>query len=456
MRATAKELEYWAARTEEVARSFGLDPYPVVYDLVPEHVLVEEVVLQGLPLRYMHWSRGKAAEIAEVEKPYLGLGATDLIGHGNPTVVKLLNANNLAVHVLCMADALARSDFMQHNRLYRLVDLRQALTSLRFGRERIEQYRRNETIGSQAVQAVIDAAHAIRFVRRFPSSRWQPSFLRQVAELSPSLDDWARDTLMVIDEEVEQAGPAIETKFLLQGWASYWHYEITKALIDLPSAVRDAIRLEHARVVRRLPNVQDGEYHNARLMGSELFRDIRSRWDAMSEGRLPLTRSFDGHSGLEKIFMVRRFERDTTAFAAYLTEELGRTIMLNRYGPARPATGGGQNPAAPPITFLDVSDAEGWEAVRDTLVRELGFGLWPSFEVHDVNYTNKGKLYLKHEWDGRDLDAEWTELAIRHLRRLWEPGVVIETKTRRSRQTFWYIMDAKGFRKGRGTVRGNL
>src|ERR1051325_3812999 len=53
------ELEKSLERIWEVARGFGLDPYPVRFEVVPATVMYE-IGSYALPGRYSHWTFGKA------------------------------------------------------------------------------------------------------------------------------------------------------------------------------------------------------------------------------------------------------------------------------------------------------------------------------------------------------------------------------------------------------------
>ena len=53
-----KELEKAVEQIWEVARGFGLDPYPTNFEIVPATVMYE-VGSYALPGRYSHWTFGK-------------------------------------------------------------------------------------------------------------------------------------------------------------------------------------------------------------------------------------------------------------------------------------------------------------------------------------------------------------------------------------------------------------
>jgi hypothetical protein len=53
-----KELEKAVEQIWEIARRFGLDPYPTNFEIVPATVMYE-VGSYALPGRYSHWTFGK-------------------------------------------------------------------------------------------------------------------------------------------------------------------------------------------------------------------------------------------------------------------------------------------------------------------------------------------------------------------------------------------------------------
>ncbi len=54
-----KELERALERIWEIARCFGLDPFPTRFEIVPAAVMYE-IGSYALPGRYSHWTFGKA------------------------------------------------------------------------------------------------------------------------------------------------------------------------------------------------------------------------------------------------------------------------------------------------------------------------------------------------------------------------------------------------------------
>lgn len=57
----------------------------------------------------------------------------------------------------------------------------------------------------------------------------------------------------------------------------------------------------------------------------------------------------------------------------------------------------------------------------------MGSGSIPLIKVEDADFGSQRTLYLKHYHDGRDLQLEYAERTIKHIKDLWEREVVLET-----------------------------
>lgn len=451
---TATDLSYFANRAEEIAKGFGLDPYPIEFEVVSDRAIIQDQALQGIPIRYPHWSFGKAEKIAEFMREWLGLSVAELISNSNPARARLRASNPLPLQLLTIFHCFPHSDFFKRNRHFRQTPPEHIFSSMKSHRMRVRELQEDSAVGFRAVEQLLDAAHAIRYARPFPSSDEHPSLLRTIAQEAKYLEEWQRELLLIVDEEAEYFAPMIETKILNEGWASYWHEKIYMALPELDNWTREVMRFEHAKTVYCEPQIDQGEWINPYQVGYALFHDIERRWNATAKGKREPGRFWDGKSGREKIFFVSRFDSDASALQSYLSEGLAREVNLIRFGSkSTPA-----NANTPPQTVvLDLADEEGWEASRDALVRQVGLGQFPDIEIVSTNHKRDGALYLLHTWDGRDLDARFTEETLKLLYKyIWKKPVILETKTRRSRTNFWYIYDHNGIRRGRYTVRSQV
>src|SRR5699024_10070646 len=69
--------------------------------------------------------------------------------------------------------------------------------------------------------------------KKFPQ-RPENDLLLFIQENSRELEDWQRDILTMMREEMLYFWPQLETKIMNEGWASYWHQRIIREM-DLTS-----------------------------------------------------------------------------------------------------------------------------------------------------------------------------------------------------------------------------
>jgi stage V sporulation protein R len=240
-----------------------------------------------------------------------------------------------------------------------------------------------------------------------------------IAQYNPFLPEWKRDTIRIVDAEARYFLPQMETKIMNEGWASYWHHKILNTLhIDQGLHLEFIVR--HNQVLRPHPGSVN-PYH----LGFMIWHDIERRWNDGDTGREfscdkpmvdPATLSENETPGRKKIFEVREADRDSSFLRRFLTVDIMRELELFQHekrGKERVVT--------------KVSDDEGWETVKETLIKNTGTGTLPVIKVEDADFGKNRTLYLKHYHEGRDLQLEYAEHTLRHIKALWEREVVLET-----------------------------
>ena len=68
-------------------------------------------------------------------------------------------------------------------------------------------------------------------------------------------------------------------------------------------------------------------------------------------------------------------------------------------------------------TIDDISNEEGWESVRDELIKNVGLNRIPVVYIDEVEKDNS--LSLIHEHDGRDLDLAYARKVFEYIKILW-------------------------------------
>jgi stage V sporulation protein R len=204
-----------------------------------------------------------------------------------------------------------------------------------------------------------------------------------------------------------------------EGWASYWHHKILNEL-KLPQDMHLELIVRHNQVLRPHPGGLN-PYH----LGFVMWHDIERRWNQGDTGkewsddvppRAEAGQDENDTPGRKKIFEVRESDRDQSFLRRFLTQELMEELNLfqhERRGKERVVT--------------KVSNEEGWRDVRETLIKNVGTGSIPVIKVEDADFGRNRTLYLKHYHDGRDLQLEYADHTLKHVARLWEREVVLET-----------------------------
>ena len=450
---SVEDLKGWNSRIVKLVEKFGLDPYPQEFEICDYEQMLSYMVYSGMPSHYPHWSYGKAFEKLKTLYDY-GLSGLpyEMVINSNPSIAYLMRDNSLALQVLTMAHVYGHSDFFKNNFTFKTTRAEFTIETFKAHANRVRHYVEDPSIGLEKVERVLDAAHALSLqCRRNLSIRktteaeqreakyrdakpsvdpfqaihrrkeWESPDLTKVPlypeedillfirDHNPHLAEWEKDLLTIVHEQAQYFIPQIETKIMNEGWASFWHKRIMEAL-DLPQALQMEFIVRHTQVLCPAPGGLN-PYH----IGMTVWQDIERRWsnpDAQEESK-PATPK---KSAQDKLFEVREVERDTSFLRRYLTEELIRELNLFEY----------QSRGDDKVVSR-VADDTGWQAIKDTLIQNVGTGTIPVIKVEDADYNNSRSLFLKHGHDGRDLQLEYAEKTLQYLRQLWGREVLLET-----------------------------
>ncbi|KGX87357.1 SpoVR family protein [Pontibacillus litoralis] len=442
-----KELQRAIQEITEIAEGFGLDFYPMRYEICPADIIYT-FGAYGMPTRFSHWSFGKQYHKMKLHYD-LGLSKIyELVINSDPCYAFLLNNNSLIQNKLIVAHVLAHCDFFKNNARFANTN-RDMVEKMASTADRIAYY--EKVHGRKTVEEFIDAVLAIQehidpsLLR--PKLAWTLEDLEEeeedkplpspyddiwqigeekpkketkkkkkfppqpekdvvlfIEEYSRELEDWQRDIMTMMREEMLYFWPQLETKVMNEGWASYWHARILREL-DLTSGEAIEFSKLNAGVVQP-SKTQINPYY----LGVKLFEDIEERYNNPTEEmrRYGIKKG----SGREKIFEVREVESDTSFIRNYLTKELcAREDMYLFQKQGRD---------------YKITDKD-YEAVRDQLVTMRVNGGFPYITVQDGDYLKNGELYLKHHYEDVELDVDYLEKTFPYLYQLWGRTVHMET-----------------------------
>src|SRR5436190_11614330 len=102
-------------QVEEVARGFGLDFFPTIFEVVAYDQMNELASYGGFPVRYPHWRFGMEYEQLAKSSEYGLSRIYEMVINNNPAVAYLLEGNSLVDQKLVMAHVCAHVDFFKNN-----------------------------------------------------------------------------------------------------------------------------------------------------------------------------------------------------------------------------------------------------------------------------------------------------------------------------------------------------
>ncbi len=152
------ELEKSIDQMMEIARGYGLDFYPMRYEVCPAEVLYT-FGAYGMPTRYTHWSFGKSYHRMKLEYD-LGLSRIyELVINSDPCYAFLLDGNTLLQNMTVCAHVLAHCDFFKNNSSFSRTS-RDMVDRMASNAQRLHAYEME--YGRSRVESLLDAGMALQ------------------------------------------------------------------------------------------------------------------------------------------------------------------------------------------------------------------------------------------------------------------------------------------------------
>ncbi|MCK8818056.1 SpoVR family protein [Natroniella sulfidigena] len=439
MEFSINELIEWNKKIEDIVDRLGLDYYQQEFEICSFEDMISYQAYSGMPARYPHWSYGKAYERIKTFYKYNLTGLPyEMVINSNPCLAYLMKENSLLLQILTMAHVYGHNDFFKNNRLFREgTNAEYTLEMFKNHAKRIREYISNPGIGYQRVERILDTAHALKFqtskvinekkltrkekIKRI-KEKYQPQYKEfqlltdkkdeQMPDLNKiplepeedilsflieysDLEDWEKDILQIVIDETAYFIPQLESKIMNEGWASYWHYQILNEL-DLPQGMHLEFIKRHNQLIS--PN-EKGLNLNPYYIGYKIFNNIKEK----------------NPDQAEKIFEVRKLERDESFIRKYLTFDLIREMKLLKYDEKKRY-----------YSISEVADEGGWREIRNTLANSVGMNKFPTIKI--VEFSKKDNiLYLQHEYVGKELKMGYATETLKYMMELWGGPIHLET-----------------------------
>ncbi len=462
---------------EGYAKGFGLDFFPILYEVLDYKTMNEVAAYGGFPTRYPHWRFGMDYE--QLSKSYeWGLSKIyEMVINTNPAYAYLLEGNSLTDQKLVMAHVCAHVDFFKNNYFFsktnrKMIDgmanhaARVRRHMGRQGQDVVEDYidvclslenlidpmsayiartakpkaalpdeisdDDSGAVGKLRAKGYMDSfinppeyleaqkkkkdEEAKKAKRRFPEHP-QRDVLAFLIEHAP-LDHWQRDVLEIVRDEAYYFAPQAMTKIMNEGWASYWHSRILTE-----KALTAAEVVDYADANAGVLATSPGRLNPYKL-GVELFRSIEDRWNKGQYGKewdecdsMEQKRNWDRRTGTgrSRIFEVRKLYNDITFIDEFFTLEFCIEQKFYAFGFSERSGN------------WEIMSRE-FKKVKDQMLKMLTNRGQPVIVVEDGNFENKSELLLRHIHEGADLDAGQARDTLRNASRVWTRPVNILTK----------------------------
>jgi stage V sporulation protein R len=451
----------------------GLDIYPNQIEVITAEQMLDSYSSIGMPLMYRHWSFGKrfARDEAYYKRGMRSL-AYELVINSDPCISYVMEENSMTMQALVIAHAAyGHNHFFKNNYQFQLwTQPDHIIDYLGFAKTYVAEC--EERFGQEAVESVLDAAHALmnqgvsRDLRPRPrnvAKREQEKAARRRAheeatyddiyrtlpeitkertseptetqneqrrlglpeenllyfleKNAPKLEDWQRELLRIVRLLSQYFYPQRQTKMKNEGCATFVHYEIMNRLYER-GQLTDGTMLEflhsHSSVIFQ-PSFNDRRFSglNPYALGFAMMNDIRRiSTEPTAEDRdwFPdLAGKGDWMGALRQAWSEFR---DESFVLQYLSPKLIRDFRMF-------AVSDDSKEAA--MEVKSIHDEQGYKDVRRRLARHYDVSAQdPDLQVTDADLSGSRRLVLTHRVrNGVLLDKTEAERTLQYLAQLW-------------------------------------
>jgi stage V sporulation protein R len=451
----------------------GLDIYPNQIEVITAEQMLDAYSSIGMPLMYRHWSFGKrfAHDEAFYKRGMRSL-AYELVINSDPCINYIMEENSMTMQALVLAHAaFGHNHFFKNNYQFRLwTQPDHIIDYLEFAKRYVAEC--EERHGQEAVESVLDAAHALmnhgvsRDFRTRPRDvakrerekaerrrayeeatyddiyRTLPEIVRENVSESPAslneqrrlglpeenllyflekhapkLEDWQAELLRIVRLLSQYFYPQRQTKMMNEGCATFVHYEIINRLYER-GLLTDGTMLEflhsHSSVIYQ-PSFNDRRFSgfNPYALGFAMMGDIKRICIEPSEEDRAWFPDFAGCGDpLGTLRQAWAEFRDESFILQYLSPKLMRDFRL--FAVSDDAKDAAMRVAA-------IHDEQGYKNIRRRLARQYDIAVQdPDLQVTDADLSGSRRLVLTHYVrNGILLDKAEAERTLQYLAQLW-------------------------------------
>jgi len=452
----------------------GLEIYPNQIEVITAEQMLDAYASIGMPNMYRHWSFGKhfAREETLYRKGARAL-AYELVINSDPCINYIMEENTMTMQTLVLAHAaMGHNHFFKNNYLFRQwTDATSILDYLTFAKEYVAEC--EEKYGVEAVEAVLDSAHALmnQGISRHPSPRrsrsaqvekqqrrreyeeatynelWrtvprsalqkasadpeskeaqkeslllglpQENLLYFLEKHAPKLEDWKRELLRIVRMLAQYFYPQRQTKVMNEGCATFVHYEILNRMYD-KGQITEGTMLEfmhsHSSVVFQ-PTFDQKFYSglNPYALGFAMMRDLKRITEEPSAEDREWFPEFAGSGDWLAVLKEAWANfRDDSFIQQYMSPKIIRDFRLFQVH---------DNTSAPVVEVKSIHDEAGYKRVRKALADQYDTSARDAdIQVSSADLSGGRRLTLTHRVrNGVLLDKATCERTLLHVAHLW-------------------------------------
>jgi stage V sporulation protein R len=451
----------------------GLDLYQNQIEVITAEQMLDAYSSIGMPLMYRHWSFGKrfAYDEAMYRKGMRSL-AFEIVINSDPCINYIMEENSMTMQTLVLAHAaMGHNHFFKTNYQFRQwTQADHILDYLAFAKRYVSEC--EDRYGQEAVEAVLDAAHALMsqgvsrnlrprardpvrrerqrmearrqfeeetyddlFHRTLPepvnAAAPEGAYQREQATLglpeenllyflekhAPKLEGWQRELLRIVRLLSQYFYPQRQTKVMNEGCATFVHYEILNRMYDR-GMLTEGSMLEflhsHSSVVFQ-PPFNDRRYSgmNPYALGFAMMQDIKR---IVEEPTAEDRDWFPDIAGTGDAMAVLRQAwaeyRDESFILQFLSPKLMRDFRLFSLH---------DDASENALAVAAIHDERGYRDVRRKLARQYDVGRQdPDLQVTDADLSGSRRLVVTHTVrDGILLDKAEADRVQQYIARLW-------------------------------------
>ncbi len=478
------ELREAQLAIEERARSYGLDFFETIFEVVDLDELCMIAAYGGFPTRYAHWRFGAAYDELIKGHTYGLQRIYEMVINTDPCYAYLLRFNTMTDQKLVMAHVYGHCDFFKNNAWFAHTN-RKMLDQMANHASRIARY--IDRYGYETVEEFIDAClsledlidphwpHIERFAPeerkpesplkrspleddetsssppKFPSKPYMDSFInppdalqqqaeqrrreRAAREESRSFPrDPQRDVLLFLLEHAPLKEWQRDVLAIIRDEAYYFAPQAQTKIMNegWASYWHSKIMTRHALTDADLIDYAD--HHSGTMatsphrlnpykLGIELFRDIEERWDKGQFG--PEWEACDDLEAKKNWDRQLGLGREKIFEVRRIHNDVTfiDTFLTPEFCAKHRLFAFEYNEAT---NYYEIASRE-FPKIKRRLLDGLTNHGRPFIFVRDGNYRNRGELYLWHRYEGIELRMDYAQDTLVNLQKLWGRPVHVET-----------------------------